>query len=476
MSLQFNCPFCQLLMSADDRFGGGQIQCPSCHHVFMVGAAAPVVPVVQPRQVAPAPQAQAPVQPARPGAPQPRPPGQAARNPSSQTTRKPAGKAKEEGGGGLVFAAIAGVILLGVGVIWGGFHMLGKLQEKAQTDPFALPPEVVAREAAQKAAREKEKHEQESEASEDKDALIAVISQAVCGGNDKVARELVNELAAIREELNAIYADADSNNDPKDLRVFYTEQLARHVANNQVLHHWMGGKSASSLAEALWGPDSTGRQHGKVADFLMSGAYSATGTGFFVSADGWLLTNEHVVGDAKEVDIRGADGSIRKARVIKTDKAGDVALLKADPAPAWLNLGAESAAMGASVFTIGFPNATIQGVEPKFTDGRVSSLSGMRDDQDQYQVTVPVQPGNSGGPLVEMKNGTVVGIVSSILSRASGADNVSYAVKTQVARRLVESEPQAKSVSASAGPASAGADVEAMAAKVKAAVVLVMVK
>jgi S1-C subfamily serine protease len=86
----------------------------------------------------------------------------------------------------------------------------------------------------------------------------------------------------------------------------------------------------------------------------------------------------------------------------------------------------------------------MQGVEPKYTDGKISSLSGMRDDPSEYQISVPVQPGNSGGPLCDI-NGEVVGIVVARLSdvaalRESGAvpQNVNYAVKAKHALQLLQ--------------------------------------
>src|SRR5208282_2594685 len=95
---------------------------------------------------------------------------------------------------------------------------------------------------------------------------------------------------------------------------------------------------------------------------------------------------------------------------------------------------AESADLGQEVFTIGFPNIVMQGIAPKYTDGKISSLAGMMDDPTEYQISVPVQPGNSGGPLCDA-NGQVVGIVVARLNdltvlQASGAvpQNVNYAV------------------------------------------------
>ncbi|MBL9131312.1 MAG: trypsin-like peptidase domain-containing protein [Verrucomicrobiaceae bacterium] len=274
--------------------------------------------------------------------------------------------------------------------------------------------------------------------------------------------------------MDKLWADADSNNDPKDLRAFWVEKLSKRIRDNKIVFHWLGGKPVSALTDALFGPNREfSRPRGEVADFLASGQYRGSGTGFFVSADGLMMTNAHVVDDAKEVDYRGADGVIRKAAVLKADKDADIAILKTkDASTTWLELDATEGKMGAGVFTIGFPNASIQGVEPKFTDGRISSLSGIRDDKDRYQISVPIQPGNSGGPLVDMKSGAVVGVIVAILSRESGADNVSYAVKSRVAAEVFKTV----SPTVSAAGSSRAGDLEVMAAKVRAATVMVLVK
>jgi len=88
----------------------------------------------------------------------------------------------------------------------------------------------------------------------------------------------------------------------------------------------------------------------------------------------------------------------------------------------------------------------LQGVEPKFTDGRVSAASGIGDNTDSYQTTVPVQQGNSGGALVDFNTGWVVGVVNAKLRGSDGnmADNVSYSIKCKVVSSFIDSLPQAR--------------------------------
>src|SRR5882724_2444392 len=115
----------------------------------------------------------------------------------------------------------------------------------------------------------------------------------------------------------------------------------------------------------------------------------ATGSGFFVTADGYFITNFHVVEDALKIKIRNADG-IFPAIVIRRDKVNDLALLKVTGKFSALSVAKDDAQLGDSVFTIGFPNITMQGMQPKYTDGKVSSLAGLKDDPKQYQISVPV--------------------------------------------------------------------------------------
>ncbi|HEY0457417.1 MAG TPA: serine protease, partial [Verrucomicrobiae bacterium] len=129
----------------------------------------------------------------------------------------------------------------------------------------------------------------------------------------------------------------------------------------------------------------------------------------------------------------------------------DLALLKVSGKFKPLAIGeSKESRLGESVFTIGFPNPIMQGMEPKLTRGDISSLSGMKDDRRHFQISVPVQPGNSGGPLVDM-SGNVVGIVTMRLGdfralQMTGAipQNVNYAVKSELIRSFAEAVPEVK--------------------------------
>ena len=125
------------------------------------------------------------------------------------------------------------------------------------------------------------------------------------------------------------------------------------------------------------------------------------GSGVIVSASGYLLTNNHVVKGASHLKVKHKDEYF-DATVVQVNEIDDVALLKVSGGPFKpLSLSRKPvASLGEEVFTIGFPNIDVQGLEPKYTDGKISSLAGLTDDPREYQISVPVQPGNSGGPLL----------------------------------------------------------------------------
>ncbi len=143
---------------------------------------------------------------------------------------------------------------------------------------------------------------------------------------------------------------------------------------------------------------------------------AAFGTGWPISC-GYVVTNHHVVASAAEILLLDASGRTIKARPVFSDAAHDIAILQvADIGllPPAIPLATASIEVGARVFTIGFPRVDELGVTPQLTDGVINNLSGLENDLASYQTTVPVQPGNSGGPLLNM-SGEVIGIVRSMI-------------------------------------------------------------
>jgi TPR repeat protein len=179
------------------------------------------------------------------------------------------------------------------------------------------------------------------------------------------------------------------------------------------------------------------------------------GTGFFISRSGHLVTNYHVIKDAIGIRVLLGHDKEVPATVIAQDKKADLAILKVS-VPDSTKAGdryylpiapAGGVKLGSTVATVGFPNISVQGFSPKLSKGEISSLAGIQDDPGEFQISVPLQPGNSGGALVDAK-GNVVGVVCSILDQRIAlattgtlANNVAYAVKSSLLLNLIESVP-----------------------------------
>lgn len=165
----------------------------------------------------------------------------------------------------------------------------------------------------------------------------------------------------------------------------------------------------------------------------------STGTGFFIAPGGYLVTNHHVIEDATDYAVRDHKGRFYKATVIARDSNRDLALLKVNGAFPTLKIASsDSVSKGQRVLAVGYPQISIQGNESKVTDGIISSFSGIRNDDNWFQISVPIQGGNSGGPLVT-ESGGVVGVVVATANVArfykmtgNLPQNVNYAIKSKV--------------------------------------------
>lgn len=174
---------------------------------------------------------------------------------------------------------------------------------------------------------------------------------------------------------------------------------------------------------------------------------SGSGSGFVISADGYFLTCAHVIEGGNGIKVCFGDKTY-PAQLIRADVNNDVALLKLDGADFRpLALSPSLPEMGDKVFTVGFPNPELQGSSAKYTDGVISSLFGIIDDVRTMQITVPIQGGNSGGPLVDAA-GNVLGLVVAQLNAATVFEytgtipqNVNFAVKINYALPIVQSVP-----------------------------------
>ena len=168
-----------------------------------------------------------------------------------------------------------------------------------------------------------------------------------------------------------------------------------------------------------------------------------SGTGFAISATGLIATNNHVTTGATSIKVKGINGDFSKsykAEIVLEDKNNDLSIIQIKD-PNFITLGSipytissKSSDVGTSVFVLGYPLRATMGDEIKLTNGIISSKSGYQGDVSSYQITAPIQPGNSGGPLFDNK-GNVIGVINA---KHSGAENVSYGIKASYLINLID--------------------------------------
>lgn len=167
----------------------------------------------------------------------------------------------------------------------------------------------------------------------------------------------------------------------------------------------------------------------------------SSGTGFYVTNDGYLVTNHHVVADC----ARLARGDGTPVELVAADGKNDLALLKGPPVADAARLRvAPDAMQGEAVLTYGYPLQGVLSSSGQLGAGMVSALAGLRDHGGHLQIDVPVQPGNSGGPLLDQR-GLVVGVVVAKLNALRVAQmtgdipqNINFAVKLAPLKALLD--------------------------------------
>ena len=165
-----------------------------------------------------------------------------------------------------------------------------------------------------------------------------------------------------------------------------------------------------------------------VADPLQYGA-----TGFMLTPDGYVVTNFHVVSGADSIHLQNSIGDSFKASVIHVDPEKDLAILHISdstfvaPTRIPYTFHKREKDLGEAIYTIGYPRD-----EVVYGEGYLSSATGYSGDTTAYQISVPVNPGNSGGPLLD-QHGHIIGIISG---KQKGIDGAAFAIKTSA---LIES-------------------------------------
>ncbi len=186
-----------------------------------------------------------------------------------------------------------------------------------------------------------------------------------------------------------------------------------------------------------------GRRRAQVYERQVQGV----GSGFIISPDGYIVTNDHVAGNATKITVALPDGAQLAARLVGTDPATDIALLKVDPErplPYLAFAGAEPPLPGEWVIALGNPFGLFEAAQPSVTVGVVSatgrdlqSQAGGPIYRDMIQTDAAINRGNSGGPLVNAL-GEVIGVNSAIYSESGGSIGIGFAVPADKAARIVE--------------------------------------
>jgi hypothetical protein len=180
----------------------------------------------------------------------------------------------------------------------------------------------------------------------------------------------------------------------------------------------------------------------------VKGADTLTGSGVIISAEGDILTNAHVVNDCAQITVRYISGSRANALLVARDEKNDLAVIRSKTTYSSVAVFREGTSVraGDEVVALGYPLSGLLSTTANLSVGNVSALAGMRDDSRYLQISAPVQPGNSGGPLLD-SSGHLVGIVTSklnasLVGRITGdiPQNVNFALKAEVARTFLDSK------------------------------------
>ena len=170
---------------------------------------------------------------------------------------------------------------------------------------------------------------------------------------------------------------------------------------------------------------------------------TSTGTGFFITADGMIVTCAHVIENAKKITVKVGDKDYT-AQVLSKNTDNDLAIIKINyRTPYHFNIAEfKNVELGDKVYVLGFPLSELLGSDIRLTDGIISAKSGINTDQRYFQISAPVQPGNSGGPIFN-ESFSVIGVaavklndISTLIASGSIPQNINFGVKGDLIKSL----------------------------------------
>ena len=167
------------------------------------------------------------------------------------------------------------------------------------------------------------------------------------------------------------------------------------------------------------------------------GPSGGSGTAFFINSKGYLLTNNHVIEGCKLSKISYKNKDVN-AKLIATDKTLDLALLKVNVRPkSFITFSKDEPKKLNEIFVAGYPLGKGLSDDLKISSGIISSLKGFEDNSNEIQIDAPVNPGNSGGPIIN-KNGSLVGIAVSGMAKDQ-TEGINFGIKASAAESFLKS-------------------------------------
>lgn len=231
------------------------------------------------------------------------------------------------------------------------------------------------------------------------DALSAKIKNS----DMTLAKKLINANVFTEEQFTKIYLKEYSNNIQNNINELSAKQISE--------------KCSSAVFT--------------VKMYAFNGEFSGTGSGFFISSDGWAITNFHVVANSSMLEIKTTDGKIYSDVIVTAyDKENDIALIKINGNDFnYMELGdSNTISQGQNVYAIGSP----LGLENTMSQGIISNVNRVIDNTTYIQISVPIAPGSSGGALIN-SYGKVIGITSAGFG---GTGDLNLAVPINIAKKL----------------------------------------
>jgi hypothetical protein len=197
--------------------------------------------------------------------------------------------------------------------------------------------------------------------------------------------------------------------------------------------------SAGTKVKGRW-------KDGKKVDASQNPSKTAgsSGTGFYVSHEGHVVTNSHVVDGCQQINI-SHNGVKLRASMVVNDRVNDLAILRVSTQPHTIVYFREGGGIrpGEDILAFGYPLGGLLSDELKGNKGMINALSGLSNDSRFVQMSAPIQPGNSGGPLLD-EGGSLVGVVTSSINAVKMAShtgsipqNVNFAIKASVVSNIL---------------------------------------